>query len=75
MSKTKLMKLIYLKSEYESISVGISIGIKIPFFFVSVAIEPGHSSLTVCYHELFDIYQKYRTFFFEYFSRDTKKGL
>ena len=33
----------------------ISMGIKIPFFGVSVAIEPGYSLLTVRYHDLFDI--------------------
>ena len=30
----------------------VSIGIKILFFTVSVTIEPGHSLLTVRYHEL-----------------------
>jgi len=48
------MKLIYLKSELKSDSFDVSIGIKIPFFRVSVTIEPGRSLLTVRYHELFD---------------------
>jgi hypothetical protein len=48
------MKLIYLKSELKSDSFDASIGIKIPFFRVSVTIEPGRSLLTVRYHELFD---------------------
>ena len=44
------MKLAYLK--YDSFDV--SIGIKIPFFRVSVTIKPSRSLLTVRYHELFD---------------------
>ena len=48
------MKLIYLKSALKSDSFDVSIGIKIPFFRVSVTIEPGRSLLTVRYHELFD---------------------
>ena len=32
----------------------MSIGIKNPFFKVSVTIELGHSLLSVSYHELFD---------------------
>jgi hypothetical protein len=49
------MKLIYLKSKLKSDSFDVSIAIKIPFFRVSVTIEPGRSLLTVRYHELFDI--------------------
>jgi hypothetical protein len=48
------MKLIYLKSALKSNSFYVSIGIKIPFFRVLVAIEPGRSLLTVRYHELID---------------------
>jgi hypothetical protein len=48
------MKLLYLKSELKFNSFDVSIGIKILFFRVSIAIEPGHSLLTVRYHELFD---------------------
>jgi hypothetical protein len=48
------MKLIYLKSELKSDSFDVFIGIKIPFFRVSVTIEPGRSLLTVRYHGLFD---------------------
>jgi hypothetical protein len=48
------MKLIYLKSALKSDSFDVSIGIKIPFFRVSVTIEPGRSLLTVRYHELFE---------------------
>ena len=48
------MKLIYLKSALTSDSFDVSIGIKIPFFRVSVTIEPGRSLLTVNYQELFD---------------------
>jgi hypothetical protein len=48
------MKLIYLKSELKSDSFDVSTGIKIPFFRVSVTIEPGRSLLTVRYHELFE---------------------
>jgi hypothetical protein len=48
------MKLIYLKSALKSDSFDVSIGIKIPFFRVSVTVEPGCSLLTVRYHELFD---------------------
>jgi hypothetical protein len=49
------MKLICLKSALKSDSFDVSIGIKIPFFRVSVTIKPGRSLLTVRYHELFDI--------------------
>ena len=50
------MKLIYLKSASKYDSFDVIIGIKIPFFRVSVTIEPGLLSLftTVRYHELFD---------------------
>jgi hypothetical protein len=48
------MKLIYLKSALKSYSFNVSIGIKIPFFRVSVTIELGRSILTVRYYELFD---------------------
>jgi hypothetical protein len=48
------MKLIFLKSELKSDSFDLSIGTKIPFFRVSVTIEPGRSLLTVRYHELLD---------------------
>ena len=55
------MKLIYLKSELKFDSFDVSIGTKIPFFRVSVTIEPGRSLITVRYHELFDIFgQLYR---------------
>jgi hypothetical protein len=43
-----------LKSELKSDSFDVSIGIKIPFFRVSVTVEPGRSLLTVRYHELFE---------------------
>ena len=36
------------------IETDICVGIKIPCFRVLVTIEPGHSFLTVRYHELFD---------------------
>ena len=49
-----MVKLIYLKSAYKSNSSDVSIGIKIPFFRVSVTIEPDRSLLTIRYHELFD---------------------
>ena len=49
-----LMKLINLKSTLKSDYFDASIGIKIPFFTVSVTIELGHSLLTVRYHELFE---------------------
>ena len=39
------MKLIYLKSALKCDSFDVTIGIKIPFFRVSVTIEPGHSLL------------------------------
>jgi len=39
------MKLIYLKSESKYDSFDITIGIKTPFFRVSVTIEPGRSLL------------------------------
>ena len=48
------MKLIYFKSALKSDSYDVSIGIKIPFSTVLVTVEPGHSLLTVCYHELFE---------------------
>ena len=48
------MKLIYVKSVLKSDSFYVSIGIKTPFFRVSVTIEPGRPLLTVRYHELFD---------------------
>ena len=47
------MKLICLKSALKCDSFDVTIGIKIPFFRVSVTIEPGRS-LPGCYHELFD---------------------
>ena len=49
-----MIKLIYLKSELKSDFFDVSIGIKIPFFRVSVTIEPGRSLLTVRCHELFE---------------------
>ena len=49
------MKLIFLKSELKFDSFDVSIGFKIPFFRVSVTIEPGRSLLTVRYHELFEV--------------------
>ena len=39
------MKLIYLKSALKCDSFDVNIGIKIPFFRVSVTIEPGRSLL------------------------------
>ena len=39
------MKLIYLKSELKKKSFDVTIGIKMPFFRVSVTIEPGRSLL------------------------------
>ena len=39
------MKLIYLKSALKCDSFDVTIGIKIPFFRVSVTIEPGRSLL------------------------------
>ena len=39
------MKLIYLKSAFKFDSFDVTIGIKIPFFWVSVTIEPGCSLL------------------------------
>jgi hypothetical protein len=50
----------YLKSELKSDSFDVSIGIKIPFFRVSVTIELGRSLLTVRYRELFDVFLKFR---------------
>ena len=41
------MKLIYLKSALKCNSFDITIGIKIPFFRVSVTIEPGRSLLKI----------------------------
>ena len=56
MRRTKLDEIyIFLKSALKADSFDVSIGIKIPFFRVSVTIEPGRSLLTVRYHELFDI--------------------
>ena len=49
------MKFKYLKSELKFDSFDISIGIKVPYFRISVTIERGRSLLTVRYHELFDI--------------------
>ena len=50
------MKLIYLKSALKCDSFDVTIGIKIPFFRVSVTIEPGRSLLqfvtTNCLTEL-----------------------
>jgi hypothetical protein len=43
-----------LKSKLKFDSIDLSIGIKIPFFRVSVTIELGPSLLTVRYPELFD---------------------
>ena len=40
-----LMKLIYLKSASKFDSFDVTIGIKIPFFRISVTIEPGRSLL------------------------------
>ena len=37
------MKLIYLKPALKCDSFDVAIGIKIPFFRVSVTIEPGHA--------------------------------
>jgi hypothetical protein len=53
------MKLVYLKSALKSDSFDASICIKIPFSRVSVTVEPGHSLLTVRYHELFDSCNKF----------------
>ena len=39
------MRLIYLKSALKCDSFDVTIGVKIPFFRVSVAIEPGRSLL------------------------------
>ena len=50
--RLNLMKLIYSKSKYNSFEVTICI--KIPFFKVSVTIEPGRSLFTVSYHKLFE---------------------
>jgi len=52
------MTIIYLKSALKSDSFAASIGIKIPFFTVSVTIEPGCLLLTVRYQKLFD-FQNY----------------
>ena len=49
MGKIKLMEFSITPDSFD-----ISIGIKIPFFSVSVTFEPGRSSPTVRYHELFD---------------------
>jgi len=49
------MKLTYLKWAYKFNSFDVSIGIKIPFFRLSVTIEPRHSLTTVCFQELFDL--------------------
>ena len=49
------MKLTYLKWAYKLNSFDVSIGIKIPFFRLSVTIEPRHSLTTVCFQELFDL--------------------
>ena len=54
------MKLIYLKSALKFDSFDVAIGIKIPFFRVSVTIEPGLSFTTVRYHELFDSVARFR---------------
>ena len=54
MGKIKFNETLYLKSELKSDSFDASIGTKIPFFRVSVTIEPGRSLLTVRYHELFE---------------------
>ena len=48
------MKLIYLKSAFKCNSYDVTIGIKIPFFRVSVTIEPGRSLLQFVTTNLFD---------------------
>jgi hypothetical protein len=52
--KIKLDETYIFEIRNKSDSFDVSIGIKIPFFRVSVTIEPGCSLLTVRYHELFD---------------------
>ena len=51
--RINLMKITYLKSAWNLIFY-VSIAIKIPFFRVSITIEPGRSLLAVRYHDLFD---------------------
>ena len=44
----------YLKSVLKCNSFDVTIGIKIPFFRVSVTVEPGRSLLQFANHELFE---------------------
>jgi hypothetical protein len=55
MGKSKLDETCVFKMSINFDSFDLSIDIKIPLFRVLVAIEPGRSLLTVCYHELFHI--------------------
>ena len=55
MRKTKLDETnIYIKSALKCDSFDVAIDTKIPFFRVSVTIEPSRSILTLRYHKLFD---------------------
>ena len=57
MGKTKLDGTYIFKfSIKNAIFFYVTVGIKIPFFRVSVTIEPGHSVLQFVYHELFDMF-------------------
>ena len=55
MGKIKLDETYIFEIRIKIWSFWLSVGIKIPFFRVSVTIELGRSLLTVRYHELFDI--------------------
>ena len=54
MSRTKLDETYIFKISIKFNSFDVSNGIKVPFSRFSVAIEPGHSLLTVRYQELFE---------------------
>jgi hypothetical protein len=54
MCRTKRDETYIFEISIKSYSFDVPIGIKIPFFRVSVTIEPGRSLLTVRCYELFD---------------------
>ena len=60
MGNTKLDETYIFEISKKSDSFDVSIGIKISFFRVSVTVEPGHSLLTVRYHELLDSKKTWR---------------
>ena len=54
MGRIKFYETYIFKTSIKSCSFDVSIDIEIPFFRISVTIEPGLSLLTVRYRELFD---------------------